>query len=273
MIAPGENGMFSHNITARERTTRLPATSRFRRPHDRRSLSRSATRALDVLEYFGVAQRPLRAVEIAQALGLQASTTDQLLKTMVDSAHLVFDARAKLYSPSPRLIRFGLWLAQNYSGDDRIRRMLEEVHAASGLTVTLDVQHDLFMQIIDVIQLANAPAFTERGIKVPLFGSAIGGAFLASREDGEIEALMERARLPPADRPPLLESLHEIRREGHAFSGVSAEGDIWSVAVALPPMPAGVPMVVGLAGTPERIRTERAQLAELLHEAIRRHLG
>lgn len=45
---------------------------RVKRPSERRSLSRSATRALDVLEYFGEARRPLRAVEISKALGLQA---------------------------------------------------------------------------------------------------------------------------------------------------------------------------------------------------------
>ena len=165
--------MFSYNITSRERSTQLPVTSRVRQPHDRRSLSRSATRALDVLEYFGVVCRPLRAVEIAHALGLHASTTDQLLKTMVDSAHLVFEARTKLYHPSPRLIRFGGWLADSYFGDDRIRHMMEAIQAGSGETVTLAAQNDLFMQVIDTLQPGGSPAVM-RGIKVPLFGLGPG---------------------------------------------------------------------------------------------------
>ncbi len=45
-----------------------------RRPGDRRSLSRSATRALDVLELFGETRRPLRAVEMSKALGMHPSS-------------------------------------------------------------------------------------------------------------------------------------------------------------------------------------------------------
>ena len=54
---------------------------RVMRAGDRRSLSRSATRALDVLEYFGQVRRPLRAVEIARQFSLHPSTVNQLLKT------------------------------------------------------------------------------------------------------------------------------------------------------------------------------------------------
>ena len=70
-----------------------------------------------MLEYFGEARRPLRAVEIAKALELHASTTDQLLKTMVDSAHLVFDARSKTYAPSHRLAGFGAWVVESYGAE------------------------------------------------------------------------------------------------------------------------------------------------------------
>ena len=70
---------------------------RTRRPGERRSLSRSATRALDVLELFGQVRRPLRAVEVSRALDMHPSSTNQLLKTMVEAGHLIFDARAKAY--------------------------------------------------------------------------------------------------------------------------------------------------------------------------------
>ena len=94
------------------RASRVPLWMQPRRPGDRRSLSRSATRALDVLELFGQERRSLRAIEIAKALGLHPSTANQLLKTMVDSAHLTFDAVAKSYLPSPRLGRFGGWMTE-----------------------------------------------------------------------------------------------------------------------------------------------------------------
>ncbi len=65
-------------------------------PGGKRNLSKSATRALDILEYFAMVGRPLRAREIAQAFDFHASSTDQLLKTMVDSAYLICGRQALL---------------------------------------------------------------------------------------------------------------------------------------------------------------------------------
>lgn len=113
-----------------------PPSPGMKRPSDRRSLSRSATRALDVLEYFGVARQPLRAIEIARMLGMQPSTTDQLLKTMVDSAHLVFDARSKTYLPSPRLIGFSGWIIETYGAGEVLRELVRDVQQRTGLLVS-----------------------------------------------------------------------------------------------------------------------------------------
>ncbi|MDB5451556.1 MAG: hypothetical protein JWO33_134, partial [Caulobacteraceae bacterium] len=85
-------------------------------PGERRNISKSAIRALDLLEYFAVVKRPLRATDIAHAFNLHPSSTDQLLKTMVDSAYLLIDPLEKLYYPSPRLVRFANWLTSGYYG-------------------------------------------------------------------------------------------------------------------------------------------------------------
>jgi DNA-binding IclR family transcriptional regulator len=265
--------MFSHNIASREQSTPLPAASRIRRPGDRRSLSRSATRALDVLELFGSAQRPLRAVEIAQALSLHASTTDQLLKTMVDSAHLVFDANTKRYAPSPRLVGFGVWLTASFYGDDRIRQMMAAVHESSGEVVTLSTRNDLFMQILDTVEPRGDNPTTERGLKAPLFGTAIGGAYLAGLGDAEIGGLIERARIPPAEAPALMAGVERIREAGYAFGGISVDDATRSLAMALPPPRAGIGLVLGLAGPAERIQPNRAQHAALLRRCIERWIG
>jgi DNA-binding IclR family transcriptional regulator len=149
---------------------------RVKRPSERRSLSRSATRALDVLEYFGQARRPLRAMEIAKALDLHPSTTNQLLKTMVDSAHLVFDARAKTYLPSHRLAAFSAWLVESWGGDERLRGLVREVAAATGEIVTLTTPNDLFMQILDVAGPPPTTPPTQRGHRGSGLGSGVGAA-------------------------------------------------------------------------------------------------
>ena len=241
-----------------------------RRPGERRSLSRSATRALDVLELFGRERRPLRGIDIAEALGAHSSSTNQLLKTMVDSAHLTFDGRAKTYLPSARLAAFSAWLWQSYGSDDELRALLEEVHAQTGLIVTLSTASDLFMQLID---LAGPPGGGgERGLRVSIFGSAIGSAYLAMLEDAEVTRLAERARIPEAQLPDILDSAGRIRGDGFA-AGPGSGPDYWSIAVPIPAQGLRGPSVLGLAGAAALVQPRTTALARTMREAIDRRFA
>lgn len=244
------------------------------RAGDRRSLSRSATRALDVLELFGEVRRPLRAVEIARRFELHPSTVNQLLKTMVESAHLTFEAGTKTYLPSPRLTRFGSWLAETYGGDGRLRALVAELRGQCGEVVTLTTPNDLFMQVIDHAGAdfadANRTGQAERGLRVSMFGSAIGAAYLSTLTAVEVRRLAVRARIPAAEHGALLAMLEGVRIDGFA-SGTSAEGSICSVAVPLSASSIGVPLVLGLAGPAERVGARLAELAGAMRSAIVRH--
>jgi DNA-binding IclR family transcriptional regulator len=242
---------------------------RVTRPAERRSSSRSATRALDVLELFGEARRPLRSVEIAQALSLTPSSANQLLKTMVDSAHLLFDARAKTYFPSPRLAGIGGWLAETYGAGGRLGDLVREVSARTGLVATVTTPNDLSMQIIDV---ASPDGLTgERGLRISLFGSAIGSAFLSTLPEPEMLRLAERARIPAGELPAMRTALGSIRESGFAAGATS--GDIWSVAVALPGEVLRGQGVLGIAGPAERVAFEAAAIALALHQAVAQWLS
>ncbi|MGI9363163.1 MAG: helix-turn-helix domain-containing protein, partial [Parasphingorhabdus sp.] len=172
------------SLIARAEWERSHLAYRVRLPTDRRNMSRSATRALDVLEFFGEARRPLRAVDIARELDISPSSANQLLKTMVDSAHLVFDAREKTYLPSPRLAAFGKWMGRIYSGTGPLHDLVNSVHTRTGMLVTVTTPNDLSMQIVDLAGPKGQPV--QRGLQVSLFGSATGSAYLASLDDIEV---------------------------------------------------------------------------------------
>lgn len=240
------------------------------RSGERRSLSRSATRALDVLEYFGEVRRPLRAVEIARHLELQPSSANQLLKTMLESAHLAFDASTKTYLPSPRLTRFGSWMAATYGSNEPLRHAIAEVHVASGEVVTLTTPNDLFMQVVDLADEAlpsDGRDSAERGLRVSMFGSAIGAAYLSTITVAEVRRLAERARISNEDCERLLPRLARVRTAGFA-DGPSAQDAVWSVATPVPQRYASIPLVLGLAGPADRIRSRRQELAHLLRSAV-----
>lgn len=236
-------------------------------PGSRRNLAKSATRALDVLEFFVAMKRPLRANEIGQAFGWHSSSTDQLLKTMVDSGYLIFEAARKHYRPSPRLVRFGAWLAADYYGGERLHRLLNLIHARSGEVVTLAVRQDAAMQIVDIIQPVSTLGAAGKGIKVPLIGTSLGGAYLAAQPDPEIQRIigwLDRHRRGPDRMASIMDEVTAIRARGYAAGGLGTENGNWSIAIALPPCDADVPIVLGFSGPAERIRPAEAELASLL---------
>ncbi len=245
-------------------------TVRVKRPGERRSLSRSATRALDVLEIFGQLRRPLRAVEIAHALNLPASTANQLLKTMVGSSHLMFDAVAKSYLPSPRLSRFGTWMIETYGSDDRLSKLIHHVQRETGEIVTLTTPNDLFMQLVDwhdagpVSQAASA----ERGLNVSIFGSATGTAYLVTLPETEVARLAERARINAEQFGTLRAELARIRDSGVA--DCKSGNGTWSVAARLSWASFPAPLILGLAGPQTRIQAILPRLRELLRQAAAR---
>ncbi|MEO6715880.1 MAG: helix-turn-helix domain-containing protein [Novosphingobium sp.] len=242
---------------------------RVQRPSERRSASRSATRALDVMELFGTGKRPLRAVEICKALTMNPSTANQLLKTMVDSGHLLFDARAKTYVPSPRLAEFGSWVVDTYGAGGRLNQLIGDIKSRTGMVVTITTPNDLFMQIIDSAIPQGMTA--ERGLKVSVFGSAIGSAYLAMLDDGEVLRLADRARFTADQIACILEEVARIRQDGFA-DGPSGDEAIWSIGLPLPLQGSRVPTVLGLAGPPEQMRSNLAVYRQIMGEAIKRWL-
>lgn len=240
---------------------------RIKRPGERRSLSRSATRALDVLEAFGEARRPLRAVEIARMLDLTPSSANQLLKTMVDSAHLLFDARTKTYQPSPRLVPIAAWVVETYGIGGRISDLVREVQARTGLVATVTTHNDLFMQVIDLSGPDEGGG--ERGLQVSLFGSAIGSAFLSTLEEAEVRRLAHRARVPAGELPAVLETLARIRETGHA-AGPATDGGIWSIAIPLPAAVLQGRAVLGLAGPAKLVCSRIDHYHAILQDAVER---
>lgn len=236
-----------------------------KRPGERRSVSRSATRALDVMEVFGTRRCALRAVEIAGALDLNASSTNQLLKTMVGSGHLVFDARTKTYLPSARMTKFGGWIMELYDPHAHIRDLLTDIRERTGLVVTALSPNDLFMQIIDSAIPDGATA--ERGLRISIVGSAVGAAYLSSLGDVEIARIAYRARLDEAASDRLRDQAVADRDLGYA-EGASADGQIWSVAMTIPRELCRVPTVVGIAGPIDRVRGMAPNLAAAMRQVI-----
>jgi len=247
-----------------------------------RNFAKSASRALDVLLYLANRRSPARAWEIARELGFAASSADQLLKTMLLSGYLIFRSDDKTYAPSPKLGRFARWLTEIYPSDDYVADLLEELHRATGLSVSFSVESDGFMVISDYIS-ARSDTILEQGVRVPILRSALGGAVLAARSNTDIRRVLDRARqlrtiegaVTPAMTATVIHSINQFRQVGYAWKirdehspqrpAPPGEG-FMSLAVRLRSTDLGSGMAFGLAGVAREVRPRQTHYATLMHD-------
>ncbi len=270
----------SYNALIENETVPLGPRAKFRSSGELFNNSKSAVRALDIFELFAKFNTPLRAVEIARALNLSPSSTDQILKTMVDSAYVVFDPRSKRYWPSHRAARFANNIARSYFTSDQTDQLLDVLHRKTGERVGLFTAQVPYMQ---VIQTQNGAAWpiandgihnedTALGLRIPLFGSSSGAAWLAAQSDETVEFAMRLGRRElgglATSSLKIRRNLSRVRERGHALGGGLVEGT-FSISMSLPPCPAGVVLVLSVMGLEAPIVTHRDQLAAEMSHAIK----
>jgi DNA-binding IclR family transcriptional regulator len=274
----------SFNVLVENELVELGPNARFRPSGEITHAAKSAIRALDVLEILGKVGKPMRAVEIARALQLSASSADQLLKTMVDSAYLLFDPVTKRYQPSFRAARFGHAIASSYFAPDLIDLLIERTHELTGELVGLFTSQGSFMQVIGTQAstpwpLSNQAIRIEQtalGLRLPLFGSSSGTAWLASQDEKALATALRLCRRELAhqaiDAAQIARVLQRVRRQGYAFGGINTE-DMLSISTALPPCPNGVVLVLSIFGQTEAISARHEMLAGRLLESVQSVLG
>ncbi len=242
-----------------------------------KNFAKSAARALDVLAYLAEHRAPARAKEIAEALGMAASSADQLLKSMVLSGYLIFRLADKAYAPSAKLRGLADWVTEIYPPDAKIEALLEELHAATGCTVTFSLEADGFMEVANYIRVPLYSRVQARA-RVPMLCSALGGSILAGRSDSYIRsALLHAWRQRTVTSATIRDlsanvfrSVDQFRRLGYAWrlrGAPCAPGDdVFSMAVGLRASGVGSGMALGLAGAERDVRPRQAQIAGVMHE-------
>lgn len=235
---------------------------------------KSAARVLEVLEHFRAVRKPSSLKEITEALGYPQSSTTVLLKSLIALGYLNYDRVRRVYFPTLRVAALGDWVPHALLGRGRLHEAMRDVHSATGETVSIAVQNDVYLQYIRVIQSTHALRFyTEEGSMRPLVQSALGWVLMSTRPDHEVERLIRRANIAvarPADRvnvAAMLERVAEVRRQRSAYAeNVPLLGGA-TVCVLLPVTIHDQPVVLGLGGAIDRIRPMRARYTALLKRA------
>lgn len=233
---------------------------------------KSVGRVVDVLELFSRRREPLSATEICSELEYPNSSADALLKSLVSLGYLSLDTQSRRYFPSLRVTRLGEWIPGHlFTGEAMM--LLSSLHELTQETVTLSIQSDLHMQFIRVLPgtFPISLRITE-GYLGPMFGSAVGTAFLSQLTDKQIGRLLQRAKRTPKSvskkvkLTEVMEEVEETRERGYAVGYDRILPDTGAVAMPLPTHPG---TVVGIGGLATRIHRSEASIIRHMRGAIR----
>jgi DNA-binding IclR family transcriptional regulator len=237
-------------------------------------LVKSATRAIEVLEYFKLSQQPRSMSELASSLGYPHSSMTVLLKTLVKLGYLNFDRRSRVYFPTPKVTALGDWIPRVLFGSSKILDAMKDVHAATGEGVFLGTRNDVYLQYMTTIPSIHALRFhIDEGTIRPITHSAAGWMLLTDMPADKVDNIVRRANIAtpnPSERVQvrdIMEKLKEIRARGYAHAENVPFLGGGTLAVLLPVQIQGQPAVLALGGVAERVRTNFDRYLSALQSA------
>ena len=234
---------------------------------------KSAVRVLEVLEFFRQHREPVSLKHIAEQLDYPASSATVLLKNLTAMGYLSYDRSARTYFPTLKVAALGDWISHELFGRGEMFELMQDLHAATGETVSIALQNDVYLQYIRVIQSAHPLRFhTEEGSLRPLTQSATGWLLLSTHSDAVVEKLVRRANIAiprSQDRQPLAlmqERVAQARKTRTAYAeNIPLLGGA-TVATLLPVQIQGKAVVLGMGGTIDRIRPNKDKYLKLVRD-------
>ncbi len=196
-----------------------PAPSRAPDPLFNQSLEKG----LDVLRAFSAAHRTLTLAELAQLTGMTKGSAQRTVHTLQVLGYVGKHPQTRRFQLLPKVIEIGF----NYLAAHPIIRAahpyLAQLATASGETASLTEPVGLEMVYVAQLQTTQfIPVLTPVGMRIPMYCTSSGRAYLSALPDAEVRALLTAAPRPartPAtltDVDAIVERIAACRQMGFA---------------------------------------------------------
>ncbi len=233
------------------------------------SISRSVSRAFEVLEHFRHRGAPRTMLELESELRYPYSSMRAILKTLCGLGYLEFDAENKRYYPTQRLMGLGDWVQSALMKTDGLIWLLEATHKRVGETTALATPNFIFCNIIEVRHGTSAGALEmPLGVGLALTNSTSGRVLLSQMSDAKVDGAIRHTqywigttRTPiVANRHDVLHAIELIRAQGHYVNFDGFRPGHGTIAYPVPsPLPDS-PIALFVSGDVARMRRAESRI-------------
>jgi IclR family acetate operon transcriptional repressor len=244
-----------------------------------RKVIKSAARVIHVLELFDEKRRALSVAEIAKHHVWPHSSTSSLMASLVALGYMNYDASKRTYLPSVRVALLGDWVQDESLKDGQLMRLMQNLSELTGEAIVLAAQNGLHSQYLRVVQSTNPLRLhLHIGMLRPLFGSGTGSMLLSQMDDAQITKLTGKVNAAAVegsrvDLPKALAQLTIERARGYAVSLHQVTPHSGLIAMPLPTVSVGKPLVLGISGLTVRIIAKEEEYVKAMRDGITRFLA
>ena len=215
----------------------------------------------------------MTASQLHVALGYPKSSLSGLLKSLVRTGYLVMTGSDQEYFPTLKLTRLGEWVPTALLGSASLLPTLERLRDETGETVTLTIAADLHMRCLHALVGKHPIALqVEEGVSFPMIGTAIGTMYLATQTLAAVQSLFTRWKKHHPGHEAEVEQaaalIEAARAQGHVTAFDIVIPDTGAIAMAMPALVGGEPLIVAVAGLNRRIRDGEADILEKMNRLI-----
>lgn len=220
---------------------------------------------MEILSLFSLDKPELSIKEIQQKLQMPKSTVFRILNTLEQDGYIIKNDATHLYSLGYQFFRLGSiyqnHLDYRHMALPEMRKMMLETQETVELNILDGISRVCIEKIDSPLDVRN---FVRVGERKPAHLGASGKVLLAFLEESEQMQILKEIQLEEdIDIKKVLKDLHQIRKEGYAFT--QGERIVGTYAIAAPILGLNGTVIAGLtiAGPLQRISEEKAAFLKI----------
>ncbi|SDH84050.1 IclR family transcriptional regulator [Alteribacillus bidgolensis] len=204
---------------------------------NKRYISNSLVRGLEVIKMFSAKKPTLSLAEIANGLGVSRTVPYRLLYTLEELGYLYQDNSTKRYSLTPKVLELGFSYLNGLQLPELSSPYLEKLRDLTGISAHMGVLDGKEIVYVSRFPSSRVSSVTINvGSRLPVYATSMGKCLLAYLPEEQMERLLSESDLKPitqstkTEKIDLRKEISVIRDQGYALSKGEFEEGIWSVA-------------------------------------------
>ena len=231
---------------------------------------KSAERVLEIFNTLAENTQGLTCKEISQKLGYAASSTFELLKTLVENGYLQMNENKK-YFLGAMLIRLGNIVNDNLDLKNIIKPHLVELMNILLETIFLGMLSKNSIIYIDKVRSNQTVATNANvGSLKPLYCTGLGKIILAFMKEEKLHEVLEEIEFKKytqntiSGKEKFIEKLKEYKNQGYAIDDEEIEEGLWCLAVPIYDSKGEVNLAISVSGPKERMLAKKELITETM---------